>query len=487
MKSKSTRPQRSLRNNVGIALALLIALSVLLSACTSPTPTAEPATQVPPPPTVDVALVQTQAAQTVVADLTAAAPVAEETEAASDSGDTAGVPVAILPTPAAGQPSAVAVVNTLLYTGPGTNYVVLGTMLGGRSAVVVGKSEDGAWWALDLPIVTDQDAWVNGIAVNVTNAGDVPVLPTPPVPPTTDIVPPAEGDPQVTTLANAFVRSGPGTSFPAYGVAQANRTPRVIGRTQDEEWYAIRINPELVGVGYGWVDAASVTAQNVEEVPSSDAPSEPEMVSPLPVPEGSPSATAIEFVNVRTGPSTAFPVLGVAQPGSTAEVTGRSQDAQWWQVRIPTTVTPSGLGWVSASWVTTQNTNNVPVVTSPPPPVVTGTPTASGQCRLMSQTPADGTAFAPNTNFTTTWVVMNTGTTTWNTSDFDVMFVGSSSQRMHLGPDVYDLTSQVDPNWTYTVSLGMLAPSATGSYTETWSIVRGSTTVCTFWVTILVR
>ena len=240
-------------------------------------------------------------------------------------------------------------------------------------------------------------------------------------------------------------------------------------------------------MGYGWVDAASVTAQNVEEVPVIDAPSEPEVVSPLPVPEGSPSATAIEFVNVRTGPSTAFPVLGVAQPGSTAEVTGRSQDAQWWQVRIPTTVTPSGLGWVSASWVTTQNTNNVPVVTSPPPPVVTGTPTAAGQCRLMSQTPADGTAFAPNTNFPTTWVVMNTGTTTWNTSDFDVMFVGSSSQRMHLGPDVYDLTSQVDPNWTYTVSLGMLAPSATGSYTETWSIVRGSTTVCTFWVTILVR
>ena len=135
MKSKSTRPQRLLRNNVGIALALLIALSVLLSACTSPTPTAEPATQVPPAPTVDVALVQTQAAQTVVADLTAAAPVAEVTEAPSDSGDTAGVPVAILPTPAAGQPSAVAVVNTLLYTGPGTNYVVLGTMLGGRTGV----------------------------------------------------------------------------------------------------------------------------------------------------------------------------------------------------------------------------------------------------------------------------------------------------------------------------------------------------------------
>ena len=174
--------------------------------------------------------VQTQAAQTVVADLTAAAPVAEETEAASDSGDTAGVPVAILPTPAAGQPSAVAVVNTLLYTGPGTNYVVLGTMLGGRSAVVVGKSEDGAWWALDFPVVTDQDAWVNGIAVNVTNAGDVPVLPTPPVPPTTDIVPPAEDDPQATTLVNSFVRSGPGNSFPAYGVAQANRTARVIGK-----------------------------------------------------------------------------------------------------------------------------------------------------------------------------------------------------------------------------------------------------------------
>ena len=77
-------------------------------------------------------------------------------------------------------------------------------------------------------------------------------------------------------------------------------------------------------MGFGWVDAATVEARNVEEVPIIDAPSEPETVSPLPVPEGAPSATAIEFVNVRTGPGTGFPVLGVAQPGSTAEV-DRSQ------------------------------------------------------------------------------------------------------------------------------------------------------------------
>ena len=254
MKSKSTRPQRSLRNNVGIALALLIALSVLLSACTSPTPTAEPATQVPPPPTVDVALVQTQAAQTVVADLTAAAPVAEETEAASDSGDTAGVPVAILPTPAAGQPSAVAVVNTLLYTGPGTNYVVLGTMLGGRSAVVVGKSEDGAGGHWIYPC-SDQNP--GSMAFPLTSP--MPVMPVPlDSPPALDHAhgaQPAEGGPSGHDPCERLRAQRSGRQLPGSWCC-AGQNGLLCARDrqnyQDEEWYRRRTSIlELVGVGYG--------------------------------------------------------------------------------------------------------------------------------------------------------------------------------------------------------------------------------------------
>ncbi len=59
--------------------------------------------------------------------------------------------------------------------------------------------------------------WVDAAWVTVSNADGVAVLPTPPVPPTVEMVPPEPTDPQVLTLANVYLRTGPGTNYPAYG------------------------------------------------------------------------------------------------------------------------------------------------------------------------------------------------------------------------------------------------------------------------------
>ena len=61
------------------------------------------------------------------------------------------IPIAVIPTPAAGDPAAIANHNTTIYGGPGTNYVMYATFLGGSTAKVVGKSEDGLWWAISIP------------------------------------------------------------------------------------------------------------------------------------------------------------------------------------------------------------------------------------------------------------------------------------------------------------------------------------------------
>ena len=204
-----------------LMFVVVTVLALVLSACGG---------AATPAPTQDTALIQTQAAQTVIADLTqnapppptqapppTAAPTLAPTEAAPPPGPTPdpSIPVAVVPTAAAGQPSAIANFNTTIFSGPGTNYVVYATLLGGRTVLVTGKSEDGLWWAISVPVSPDGNGWVNAGWVTVSNADGVPVLPTPPVPATVEFVAPGPDDPQVIALANVYVRTGPATNFPA--------------------------------------------------------------------------------------------------------------------------------------------------------------------------------------------------------------------------------------------------------------------------------
>jgi heat shock protein HslJ len=87
-----------------------------------------------------------------------------------------------------------------------------------------------------------------------------------------------------------------------------------------------------------------------------------------PEPEsGEPSATATSAAgaNVRTGPGTNYPILGVAPFGASGRVVGVSQDGGWWAIFIPGA--PNNQGWVSGTVVEVENVDNVPVI--PPPPL----------------------------------------------------------------------------------------------------------------------
>lgn len=96
---------------------------------------------------------------------------------------------------------------------------------------------------------------------------------------------------------------------------------------------------------------------------------------PEPAPEPSiPTGRVVgtQGLNVRTGPGTVFPVIGVARLGDEGEIIGRSADSRWWVVAVPSA--PGGMGWVSADFVLATNAENVPVIASPSPPPPTPTP-----------------------------------------------------------------------------------------------------------------
>jgi len=460
-----------------MTFAFVLILGLAISAC-GPEPTVAP--------TQDMSAVQTQAVADAFATQTALAP----TPIAPPPGPTPdpNLPVAVVPAAVSGQPAGIANYNTPIMSGPGTNYTLYSVLFGGVTVQVTGVSQDGQWWVISVPVAPNGQGWVSAAYLTTSGTEAVPVVPTPPVPPTTEMVPPAPGDPQGTALANVYVRNGPGANYPAYGIAPAATTGRIIGVSQDGAWWVVRIDPAKVGSGYGWVMAQYINASNTQGVTVIANPSTAAPVAPAPPPSGAPVATAVDYVNVRTGPGSTYPVLGVASPGASAEVSGKSADGAWWQVKLPTQYVASGIGWVSASYVVTANTGSVPVVSAPPPPVVQPTPVppATVACQLVSQTPADGTTYTIGTPFNTTWVLKNAGTADWEQSTTDVRYAGSlNNVGLHTGADIYDLTFTVDPGQTYSFSVPMLAPTYMGQYGEAWEIVTGDGTVaCYFYIYI---
>lgn len=89
-------------------------------------------------------------------------------------------------------------------------------------------------------------------------------------------------------------------------------------------------------------------------------------INPSPPKTGMPTATTLEVINVRNGPGTQYLSYGVVDQGTTFEVTGISEDGDWWVVKVPIEVAPDEQGWVTEEYVKTVNTEGVSVVPTPP-------------------------------------------------------------------------------------------------------------------------
>ncbi|MBK6327236.1 MAG: META domain-containing protein [Chloroflexi bacterium] len=144
----------------------------------------------------------------------------------------------------------------------------------------------------------------------------------------------------------------------------------------------------------------------------------PNATAVLPTPEPqSPTAvvSAANGVNVRTGPGSVYPVVGVARFGTEGRVTGRSVDGLWWVVFVPNA--PNAQGWVSAQFVDVTNVDGVPIIPAPPTPTPnsTATPTATATATAV-----------PSLTFTADRTVINQGECTtlrWRVENIQAVWV----------------------------------------------------------------
>ncbi len=271
------------------------------------------------------------------------------------------------PVPAeAGEPTATTIADTYIRTGPGTGYPAYAIAPAGKSGKVIGKNGDGTWYVVELPTqyVAAGYGWVFSGNVTVSNIpADLPVYPSNPPASEIPVEPITAGEPQAVALETIYIRSGPGDIYPAYGTAQKGTAGRVIGKSDDGLWWQVAISTQYVGEGNGWVNAAYVSATNVENVPVVPDPPLPPVINVGPVDTNLPYVTAITGVNVRSGPGTDYEVYGIAPVGARFQAIGVSSDYQWYQVAIPTELVAAGNGWVNAPYVNAVNTGSLPVVT----------------------------------------------------------------------------------------------------------------------------
>lgn len=112
-------------------------------------------------------------------------------------------------------------------------------------------------------------------------------------------------------------------------------------------------------------------------------------ITPLPT-QCSPLVTASVIANVRSGPNTAYDIVGTLKLGETATIAGRNDANTWWNIEYP--VGSGRFAWIAGSVVTASCLPSVVQVVAAPP-LPTAVPETADTSGNSSGTP-DLVAFA---------------------------------------------------------------------------------------------
>lgn len=269
-------------------------------------------------------------------------------------------------------PTVTSTVNVNVRSGPGMQFPILGVAPEDTSGEVLGISPDSRWYAVKVPSSTsgDETGWVSANYVTLSNPtnASIDIVQPPLLPPAVTAPLPAPGAPTAIMLETTTVRSGPTLEFPVFGVSPTGAQAEITGKSEDGEWWAIKLPTSTAPEGLGWVFNAYVSAKNAGSVPLIKTPDLPKKISPAAPGTGAPAAITIEPVHVRSGPGNAYPSYGAVPIGSILAVVGVSADGEYWVVNLPSEIASDNKGWLPARYCKVENTTNVPVVAPPAVP-----------------------------------------------------------------------------------------------------------------------
>ncbi len=176
-----------------VLLSVLVLFS-LLASCNMPTAGQPPVTQPPQnqPVSVDPNALATAVELTAIARVTeiaGSAVPATATFTTIPPADTAtSTPTtAVVSGPCS--PTITATVNANVRSGPDTAYDVIGSLMLGQTATIVGRNDAYTWWYIDYPGVAGNHAWIAGsVVTSACVPSVVQVVAAPPLPTPTEVL-----------------------------------------------------------------------------------------------------------------------------------------------------------------------------------------------------------------------------------------------------------------------------------------------------------
>ena len=144
---------------------------------------------------------------------------------------------------------------------PSTTGEVLGVIPAEMRVEITGKDPGENWWQINYPHpqAVDGKGWVTAQYVTTANAAEIPVIGG------------EESGPDSGSVAviqqQINVRSGPGTDYNSLGTLNPQDVVSLTGKDPDGAWLQIDFPQGAGPEGKGWVNAAFVQAQGVENLP----------------------------------------------------------------------------------------------------------------------------------------------------------------------------------------------------------------------------
>lgn len=142
---------------------------------------------------------------------------------------------------------------------PSTAGNVVGIIPANTKVEILGKDPGGNWWQIRYPQGVDGKGWVTAQYVTTAGSSEVPVVGG-------DAANPNNGNVAI-IQQQINVRSGPGTGFNSLGTLNALDVVNLIGKDANGTWLQIAFPTGGGPDGKGWVNAAFVQANGVENLP----------------------------------------------------------------------------------------------------------------------------------------------------------------------------------------------------------------------------
>jgi uncharacterized protein YraI len=142
---------------------------------------------------------------------------------------------------------------------PSTAGDILGVIPANTKVEITGKDPGESWWEINYAQGVNGKGWVTAQYVSTTSRPDLPMI---------------GGNKEDATHGNVAivqqqinVRSGPGTDFSSLGTLNPQDVVGLLGKDANGVWLQIDFPAGAGPEGKGWINAAFVQAQGVENLP----------------------------------------------------------------------------------------------------------------------------------------------------------------------------------------------------------------------------